>query len=367
MAADPGVTDTEVIIGAHTVESGPLAGAVVDYKAMAAYFDKINKEGGVHGRKIKLLHIDTQGIFAKALEATKRLVEQDKIFAMVGGMGTSHQAAYKYLISKGVPDLFFHDLISIYGKPFQRTVFPYQPYISLEGKKLAEYAVGKFPGKKACLLIRDEPWSAEFKTGVIEGIEGANKTASVKMTIGIETVIDKGAAQANAEVLKLKENKCDLVFSVLFGGTFGSVINFASEQGYKPQWLFFSAAAQQGMINLLKPDVKNGIIFPTVYALDESFGVPGWKDWAQAAATAGIPAKSAGSVEGWARAEIFTEALRRAGKDLTREKIIKAVESLNGWKCGLCLEPLQYTATDHTAFTNVTLIESTEGGWRRIK
>jgi branched-chain amino acid transport system substrate-binding protein len=153
----------------------------------------------------------------------------------------------------------------------------------------------------------------------------------------------------------------------LFGGAFGSVINFASEQGYKPQWLFASISAQQGMIGLLKPEVKKGIIFPTVYALDDSLGAPGWKDWAQAATAAGIPAKSAGSVEGYARAEIFTEALRRAGKDLTREKIIKAVESLNGWKCSVCLEPLQFSATDHTAFSNVTLIESTDGGWSRVK
>lgn len=358
-----GVTDTEIVIGAHTVESGPNAFAINDYKAMQAWFDKINAAGGIHGRKIKLLHIDTQNIYAKSFEATKRLVEQDKIFAMVGSIGTSHQSAHKYLIEKGIPDLFFNDVTKMYGNPFQKTVFPYQPYIGTEGVKLGEYAVKRFPGKRACFLVRDEPWSAEYKAGVTEGITEANKKAKSQLTIGIENVIDRNSAQANAEVLKLKEDKCDVVFAVLFGGQFGSTINFGLEQGFKPQWIFPNISAQEGNINLVKPEMRAGIIFPTAFALDEMFKAPGWEEWVKVAKAGGIPYKSGGSVEGWARGEMFTEALKKAGKDLTHESLIKGVEKLGGWKCGVCLKPLSYTATDHTAFSEVAIIQSKDGGW----
>src|ERR1700679_2291968 len=96
-SADPGVTDKEVVIGGHSTESGTWAMLGVLPKAMEAYFDRVNAHGGIDGRKIKYIHIDTQNDSAKSVQATHKLVEEDKVFAVVGAMGTSHQAVWKYL------------------------------------------------------------------------------------------------------------------------------------------------------------------------------------------------------------------------------------------------------------------------------
>src|SRR5260221_289509 len=103
------VSDTEVIVGAHTSESGAMAAYSSYARSLVAYIDRINEKGGIHGRKLKFVKIDTQGENSKTAEATRKLVDDVGIFAMVSGMGMSHQAGYKYLLEKGVPDLYFQD------------------------------------------------------------------------------------------------------------------------------------------------------------------------------------------------------------------------------------------------------------------
>ncbi len=360
-SAEVGVTAKEVVIGSHSIESGPAAPAIVDTKAMIGYFDKVNSEGGIHDRKIKFIHIDAQNIAAKAFDVTKRLVDEDKIFAMVGAMGPAHQAAYPYLLKKGVPDIGPHDLLTVYHKPFQKLIFPYYPSVYFEGIQLAKYAAQKFPKKRACFLTRDLALSEEFKNGVEEGL----KEAKADLVVGMKKSIERTAAQANAEIIALKNDKCEIIFGELFGPVFAAAVNFAHAQSFKPQWIVWGSAAQQKVMDLMDKSAREGIISNVVYGINESFGVPGWKDYAAIATKAGIPVDNNGSASGYARAQIFVEALRRAGKDLTREKLITAMESLNGWTCPMCLAPLQYSATDHSPFNTVTITKFVKDSWVR--
>jgi branched-chain amino acid transport system substrate-binding protein len=147
-AADPGVTDTEIVIGGHTTESGTWAMFNAHPKAITAYLDVINAKGGIDGRKIKYIRIDTQNDYAKGVQAAKKLVEQDKIFAFMSGSGTSHQAVYKYLIENKIPDMWIFDLASMYTIPPNKYSFPIAFSYLTEGKTYGEYITKHLKGKK---------------------------------------------------------------------------------------------------------------------------------------------------------------------------------------------------------------------------
>ena len=102
----PGVTDTEIKLGQTMPYSGPVAGYSTVGRAMAAYFTKVNAEGGVNGRKLKLISLDDAFTPPKTVEQTRRLVEQDEVLAIFGTLGTpTNSAIAKYLNSKNVPQL----------------------------------------------------------------------------------------------------------------------------------------------------------------------------------------------------------------------------------------------------------------------
>jgi branched-chain amino acid transport system substrate-binding protein len=199
----PGVTDTEITVGAHTSESGAMAVVAPLPKAVTAYFDMINAKGGVNGRKIKFIRIDTQGEHIKTVEATKKLVEEDHIFAMVAGHGASHQAVYKYLLEKGVPDMFHTDDLIEYTTPLQKLEFPGQFSYIAETAAYAEDILENYKGKKVCFLISDNSAGEEFLRGAKETLEKGNKSLkdNEKVVIGAVEHVDRLAAQGNSQVL----------------------------------------------------------------------------------------------------------------------------------------------------------------------
>ena len=117
LAKEPGITDTEIIVGGHTSVSGKFGIYAASPRLAAAYFDQVNENGGVHGRKIKYIQIDTQGENVKTVQAAKKLVEEDGIFAFFFAMGLSHKSISKYIVEKNIPDFFFTDAANDYGKP----------------------------------------------------------------------------------------------------------------------------------------------------------------------------------------------------------------------------------------------------------
>ena len=140
------MTDTEVILGSHVPLSGPAATYSVIPTTYQAYFKKINEEGGVNGRKITMKVEDDGYTANRTVEVVKRLVEQDKVFAIFNGLGTpTHSAVVDYLQEKGIPDMYIASGASKWANPVKKTVFGYQPDYISEGKILGRYAAEKDP------------------------------------------------------------------------------------------------------------------------------------------------------------------------------------------------------------------------------
>src|ERR1700694_869877 len=143
----PGVTDTEITIGQTMPYSGPASAYATTGRAQAAYFDKINAEGGINGRKIKMLSLDDGYSPPKAFEKVRKLVEQDEVLAVFSSFGTpTNTAIVKYLNAKRVPQLFVASGAAEFGDP---KAFPWtmgwRPNYQVEGRIYARYVLKERP------------------------------------------------------------------------------------------------------------------------------------------------------------------------------------------------------------------------------
>ena len=362
--AEVGVTDKEILIGSHTVESGPfIASYPMVIKAVNAYFQSINDKGGIFGRKIKWLTKDSQGQTSKSFEVTKDLVERDKVFAIWGGQGPSHIATYKYLNEHQVPDFYFGDFSSLYEDKSLKWTFPLWLPTPFEGREEALYIAKQKKGSKFCFLQTKESMGEDYIKGAQKALTEFNTKLkdSEKIVIGPVLAIDRAANQADSEILKFKENKCDVVMTSTYGSLTPSAINFGFNQGFKPQWIVFTTNIRTSFLSLLANGAEEGIVSSSTMARNRTVSVnkEGWDEFEA------LMKKNNVTVDGqvasiFSAAQIFVEVLKRAGKDLDRQSLAKAGESFKDYMCPLCLVPLNTSLDSHLALkqTQVVLIKN---------
>lgn len=369
LASDPGVTDKELLLGQHAIQSGAFTSGSTFAKGMSAYFDWINeKEGGVAGRKIVLKTIDTAGDSGKALLATQRLIDQDHVFAVIGGQGSMHEVVYKFLIQKKVPDLFVNDSDKQYTVPPNDYVFPMGFSFVMEGEAYGKYITKHLSGKKVCFLLGQHAAGPQLHDAVKGVIDEYNKTASEKQKIplGISETVSKMATQTDSEVMHLKNANCDVVVAS-YNARGATMIEYAYRQNFKPAWFVLYPNAMGKMISLLEPAAVNGVISSSHVAISDKFGSPGWDQFVKVMKN---PDDVVGNAaEGYSLAESFVEILKRLSKDkkeVTRQNVLAEMENLRGWKCSLCLAPYRTSKTNHWSF-EPTLIVAKDGKWTQLK
>jgi ABC-type branched-subunit amino acid transport system substrate-binding protein len=367
--AEIGVTDKEITVGAHTIESGPFAAYAILPKAIDAYFKRLNDAGGVEGRKIKFIREDVGVNYQKALAVTRKLIESDKIFAMVAGQGDPHIAAYKELAAKGVPDLWLIDAASAY-EPFPKTAFSYSESFEADGRASADYVLSHYKGKRVC-FISGKSLAEDLPRGARAGFEEGNKKSPEKdkVKVGITEMVEKTAPQADAEVARLKADKCDVVIMTLMVPLSANVINYAASQDFKPKWVVFWWNTSAKFLDLVNANVKDGIVSTAIMARASTMEVPGWKDFEDLMKKNDIPV-SGTAASGYMIAETFVETLKRAfkmDKNLTRANVVKAAESMAGFKCTICLEPMTVSSQSHWGFLKPSMITVKDGNWVRLK
>src|SRR5213078_2245303 len=161
-AAGPG--DGEIRIGNTMPYSGPAAAYGIIGKVISAYFDKINAEGGINGRRIRFISYDDAYNPAKTLDMTRKLVEEDKVLLTFAGLGTDPMAAVQpYLNANKVPQLFIASGATMWDKPRE---FPwttgFQPSYQTEGHIYAEYLLENYPRGKIAILYQDDAFGKDY-------------------------------------------------------------------------------------------------------------------------------------------------------------------------------------------------------------
>jgi ABC-type branched-subunit amino acid transport system substrate-binding protein len=330
---------------------------------MRAYFDYINDtEGGVYGRKIQLIVGDDHYTPADTVEVVRGLVEEDGVFAIVGGLGDApHLAVWKYLEERQVPDLFISSGNQVWTDPVVKTRFGGYPSYIQEGEMLGQYVASNYDGKKLGLLIQNDSFGDDGEQGVRRGVEGSDvKIAAVEKYDAANLLAD-----VTAQAQRLRNADVDVVVAYALPAQAASLIKTARQVlNWNVPVIVSGVDASEAFAQLAGVENAEGVV--TVLFGHQTWETdhPGVQQFLQVMAKYAPAAPVENFTEyGYAGAELTVEALKRAGPDLTREGLIEALEKMRGYLCSLCFEPVSLSPTDHRPIEIEMYVELRDGKW----
>ncbi|MGH6714874.1 MAG: ABC transporter substrate-binding protein [Bradyrhizobium sp.] len=331
---DPGATDTEIRIGNIMPYSGPAAAYGVIGKTEAAYFDKINAEGGINGRKIKFISYDDSYSPPKAVEQAHKLVESDHVLLIFNSLGTpSNSAIRKYLNSRRIPQLFVASGASKWNDPKH---FPWtmgwEPSYQAEAHIYAKYILEHEPNGKIGVLYQNDGFGRDYLKGLKDGLG-----ASAPMIVDAESYATTEPT-IDEHIDKLKAAGADIFVSITTPKFAAEGIKRLGEIAWHPvQILANVSASVGGVIEPAGYENSQGIL-STAYAKDGSDpqwdNDPGMKKF-YAFLKKYYPAGNkldAATVYGYGVAQTLVQVLKQCGDDLTRANVMKQAASLKDFQ-----------------------------------
>jgi branched-chain amino acid transport system substrate-binding protein len=331
---DTGATDTEIKVGNIMPYSGPASAYGVIGKTEEAYFNKINAEGGINGRKIKFISYDDAYSPPKAVEQTRKLVESDEVLVVFNPLGTpSNSAIQKYLNGKKVPQLFVATGATKWDNPKE---FPWtmgwQPSYQSEAHIYAKYLLKEKPDGKIGVLYQNDDFGKDYLKGLKDGLG-----AKASMIVAEESY-ETTEPSIDNHVVKLKASGVDVFISITTPKFAAQAIKKLAEMDWHPLQIVSNVSASVG--GVIKPagfDNSQGIL-SAAYAKDGADpqwdNDPGMKKF-YAFLEKYYPDANRldGSVVyGYGVAQTMVEVLKQSGDDLTRANVMKQAASLKDFE-----------------------------------
>ncbi|MBA3771999.1 MAG: ABC transporter substrate-binding protein [Ramlibacter sp.] len=322
--ANQGVSKTEITLGSIQDLSGPIAGFGKQVRlGMMLRVDEINEQGGINGRKIKLIVEDSSYDPKKAVLAAQKLVNQDKIFAMVGHIGTAqNMAAMPVQFEKNVLNFFPVTAAREMYEPFHRLKYSFAATYYDQMRTAVPKLAKEKAAKKICAMYQDD----EFGLEVLRGAETGLKAAG--MELAEKTSYKRGATDFSSQVAKLKSSGCDMVvLGTIIRETIGAV-GEARKTGYNPIFIG-SSATYTDLIHKLGGKAMDGL-YATMTSqhpyLDESSQPI--RFWANKYKTKFNEDPTVFSVYGYNAIDAFAKAAQKTGGNLSTDAFIKAMDTL---------------------------------------
>jgi branched-chain amino acid transport system substrate-binding protein len=327
----PGVTDTEIKIGQTMPYSGPASGYGVYGRAEVAYFRMINEMGGISGRKINLISVDDGYSPPKAVEQTRRLVEQEGVAFIFGSLGTpSNSAIRSYLNDNNVPQLFIATGASMFGDPKH---FPWTmgglPNYQTEAHIFAQHILASKPDAKIGVLYQNDSYGKDYLIGLRDGL-GGDHTGMVVKEVSYEVT----EPTIDSQVVTLQGAGADTLIIAATSKAAAQTIRKVYDVGWRPvRYLNYPA---RSIATTLKPaglDKSTGLI-GGVFGKDPTDARwkddPGFKEYAAFIAKYMSPAEfiDFNAVNGFCAAAILVQVLKQCGYDLSRENIMRQAANL---------------------------------------
>jgi ABC-type branched-subunit amino acid transport system substrate-binding protein len=360
----PGVTDTEILLGTHMpLTQSPAAAWGVVADGMKAYFDYINSQGGVYGRKIKLLVGDDHYSAPDAVEVVRKLVEQDHVFAIVGGLGDScHLAVVDYLAEEGVPDLFIGGGMPEFTDPVVKTRFGMVTDYDTEGKINTDYIKEHFAGKTLGIIYEDNQGG---RLGLQRTEEGL---ADSDIKIVSEQAYDFANFDLTAQVQRVKAANPDFVYVIGNPGSLASALKVAREVlVWDVPFVTSAVSAVEMTITLAGAANAEGLISFTTGRMISETDDPGvQRNIALMKQFAPNVEPSSLTEYGITTAELVVQALKNAGPNLTRESVLDGAEQIRGYCCIACIAPVNLSPTDHRPDEAEWPEQVVDGKWKRM-
>jgi branched-chain amino acid transport system substrate-binding protein len=354
---DVGVTGDEILIGTWAPLTGPASNLSTIAKAMEAYFRHVNEEeGGVHGRKLRLIVKDDAYDATKTPAVVAELVDGERIFALLGGNGTANCLAVKdYIALKFLPWVNPGSGARVLTSPVNAYVFSTLPAYVTEGRVLAKYAAENLPATKYGLLYQDDAFGREGQEGLRLGLRNTGKEIAVARTYTV------GDSDLSETAQSFKDDGVDLIFVwTIVEGAAALVKGIDTIEGYRPQIVASQILSDPVMFELAGAGWEGAIVASSVPEPDS--GEPG------AVRAHPIIEKYGDGIQfgtyalwGLSRAEVLVEGLRRSGRELTRLKLIQSLESIKDWDENFLSHPISFSEDNHLGLNAVKLSKA-EGG-----
>jgi ABC-type branched-subunit amino acid transport system substrate-binding protein len=336
----PGVTDTEIKIGQTVPYSGPASAFSSYGRVMTGYFQMLNEKGGINGRKVNLLSLDNAFSPPKAIEQTRKLVENDEVLAEVGTVGTvPNIAVQKYLNQNKVPHVF----ISAGGRRFNDPqnfpwTVPFYPPFEMEGATFGKFILKKMPNAKIAVLYQNDDYGKDYLAGFKRAL-GTDSTAKIVA----EATYELSYPTIDSEVIQLKTSGADTLIYFTTPKFAAQAIKKANELNWKPtQFLASPVNSVQGVLTPAGLDNVQGA-YSTQFT--KQAGDPGWAEDAEVKDYIAFLKKWAPNdspndfigLTGYITAQAIARALQRCGDNLTRENLLAQATSFNKERVGMLL------------------------------
>ena len=367
----PGVTDTEIKIGQTMPYSGPLSGLGTHGRTMSAYFTKLNDEGGVNGRRIKLISLDDGYSPPKTVEQTRKLVELDEVLLLFGNFGTATNGAIqRYVNAKRVPHLFlvtggmkFHD-----PKNFPWTM-GFVPTYYVEARAYATYILKNYPNGKIGVLYQND----DFGKDLLNGLKSSLGARAAQMIVS-EVSYEASDPTVDQQIVALKSSGADVLVSFAAGKNAAQAIRKSHDIGWKPVYIVPIGGSSRRAV--LEPaGLTNSVGIVSGSWLKD----PADPQWVRDAAVQdyvafmkkyypdGDPADIF-NVNGYSMAQAITEVLRRCRDELTRENVMRQATNLKDVQLPMLLQGLTLNTSpeDYRPVKQVQLARFDGNRWVRF-
>ena len=361
---DTGASDTEIKIGNIMPYSGPASAYGISGRTEAAYFRKINDEGGINGRRINFISYDDAYSPPKAVEQARKLVESDEVLLIFSPLGTpSNSAIQKYTNAKKVPQLFVQTGATKWNDPKN---FPWtmgwQSNYQNEARIYAEYILREKPNARIAVLYQNDDYGKDYLKGLRDGL--GEKAASM---IVAEDAYDVAEPTIDTHVVKMKTIKADVFLDITTPKFAAQAIRKSAEIGWRPMHFLNIVGTSIGTV-IQPAGLENAQGIISVDYLMDPFD-PQWKDDPGMKAFDDFLAKYFPEANrsdryviiGYNMAQTMVQVLKQCGDNLTRQNVMKQAANLKDFRTDNLLPGI----TINTSPTDFAPIEQVR--FRRFK
>ncbi|MEK7386445.1 MAG: ABC transporter substrate-binding protein [candidate division NC10 bacterium] len=333
--AQQGVTDAEIVLGGSNSFSGPLAftGEQLTKFGVDLAFKVVNEAGGIHGRKIRTIWYDDGYKPQEAVANTKKLVEQDQVFAILAPQGSPPVVAtLEYIEANKVPLLFPYQSSPVTRG--RRWIFQGMTVSDRSSKMMIDYLAGQRKYKKFAALYQDDEYGKSF----LAAFEKDLGRHGLKL-VAAESV-KRGVTDVSAQVAKLQVAKPEVTFLVLVPGPAAQALKERQKIGWSDTLMVSTGPLTDERYLALAADAAEGVEGLSLWPDPVTSDLPGvrlYREHMQKYFPKNEPNRY--SIAGYFAGMLFTEAAKRAGRNLTRESLVTALEGTKGWESGI-LAPL---------------------------
>ena len=342
-AADPGVTKDSVKIGIF----GPMTGAASSFgKAelgVQAVFKDLNDHGGINGRKIDTVLEDTACNPAKGIAATKKLISEDQVFMLQGGSCSNVVMAIKPdIAASGVPYVVVSAASTQISDPVAANIFQTVATTAVMGRTMVDFAMTKPGAKRIAIISHSDEWGKSGHDPAVELLKSKYHLAPVA-----DVTFERGSINATPQVLQIKAAHPDFVLAFLYPAEFAIFLRDSFKYGLSVPTMGNQAISIEDTARQVgNPAImKNVYVFYPLAAPIESPKLTKWRD-IFTKYNPGVRLETA-SLLGMGGAEAVIHALRAVGPDLTRAKLIDALNNVHNFDTGVLSAPLDFSPTHH--------------------